>query len=139
MLTGGRQVGVRNDTKDRMVTSAALMLREHGVTGTSFAKVLRSCGGPRGSIGFHFPGGKAQLVTEAVAWAGNLVTRALTKANATGMPAEKTFAALCDNYRQQLLTTDFAAGCPVGAVAQEGHADPDLSAAVGAVLTDWRS
>ena len=57
-------MGVRNDTKDRMVTSAALMLREHGVTGTSFAKVLRSCGGPRGSIGFHFPGGKAQLGTK---------------------------------------------------------------------------
>jgi AcrR family transcriptional regulator len=131
-------VGATNDTRARMVTSAALLLCEHGVAGTSFAKVLDHSGGPRGSVGFHFPRGKAQLVVEAVRWAGGTVTRALTGASAQHKPAAEVFALICEFYRRQLEASDYAAGCPVGAVAQESHADPQLRAAVEEVLGDWR-
>jgi TetR/AcrR family transcriptional regulator, lmrAB and yxaGH operons repressor len=131
-------VGARTDTRSRMVASAALLLREHGVAGTSFAKVLEHARGPRGSVGFHFPEGKTQLVAEAVSWAGGLVTRAIGKAAADGAPADRVFAMICDHYRRHLRDSDYAAGCPVGAVAQEAHADPGLRAAVDAVLADWR-
>lgn len=131
-------MGARTDTRSRMVASAALLLREHGVGGTSFARVLEHSGGPRGSVGFHFPAGKAELVTEAVRWAGGLVTRVLAKANDEGTPADQVFAVICDLYRRQLRETDYAAGCPVGAVAMEAYADPQLRDAVDGVLSDWR-
>lgn len=121
-----------------MVASAALLLREHGVAGTSFAKVLEHSGGPRGSVGFHFPDGKAQLVTEAVRWAGGLVTRALVKARADGKSAAQVFGLICDFYRGQLEASEYTAGCPVGAVAQESYADPELHAVVDEVLAHWR-
>lgn len=131
-------MGVKTDTRQRMVASAALLLREHGVSGTSFAKVLEHSNGPRGSVGFHFPEGKAQLVTEAVRWAGGLVTRALSKARDENRPAHQVVAMICDFYRRQLTESDYTAGCPVGAVAQESHADPHLRDAVLSVLSDWR-
>jgi TetR/AcrR family transcriptional repressor of lmrAB and yxaGH operons len=131
-------VGVKNDTRARMVTSAALLLREHGVAGTSFAKVLEHAGGPRGSVGFHFPEGKNQIVVEAVRWAGGLVTAALVKANERHKPADETFAMICGFYRRQLKETNFAAGCPVGVVAQEAHAAGPMRDAVSDVLNDWR-
>ena len=121
-----------------MVTSAALLLREHGVGGTSFAKVLKHSSGPRGSVGFHFPEGKSQLVEEAVRWAGGLVTRRLARANAEQQPPDRVFAMICDIYRRQLDDTGYTAGCPVGATAQEAYADPRLRGVVADVLRDWR-
>ena len=53
------------DARQRMIVSAALLIREHGVEATSFSAVLAHSGAPRGSIYHHFPGGKAQLVEEA--------------------------------------------------------------------------
>jgi TetR/AcrR family transcriptional repressor of lmrAB and yxaGH operons len=131
-------VGARTDTRSRMVASAALLLREHGVAGTSFARVLEHSSGPRGSVGFHFPEGKSQLVAEAVRWAGGLMTRVLAKARAEGTPADQVFAMICDFYRRQLRESDYAAGCPVAAVAQEAHADPQFRDVVDQVLADWR-
>ncbi|WP_244949947.1 TetR/AcrR family transcriptional regulator [Streptomyces griseofuscus] len=56
-----------------MVLSAAALLREYGAGGTSVDKVLAHSGAPRGSVYHHFPGGRAQLIDEAVAHAGDFV------------------------------------------------------------------
>src|SRR2546423_14603501 len=60
-------------SRDRMIVSAALLLREKGLTGTSFGDVIDHSGAPRGSIYHHFPDGKAQLVQEAMRYAGSYV------------------------------------------------------------------
>jgi TetR/AcrR family transcriptional repressor of lmrAB and yxaGH operons len=120
-----------------MVSSAALLLREHGVAGTSIARVLEHSRGPRGSVQFHFPGGKAQLLTEALVWAGGLVNRVLSHAQARGDTPADVVNAICEHYKSQLVDSDFRAGCPVGAVAQEAFADPNLGASVAGVVDDW--
>ena len=130
-------MGVPTPTRARMVSSAALLLREHGVAGTSIAKVLEHSRGPRGSVQFHFPGGKAQLLTEALARAGGLVTQMLGQERAQGSSPAQVLTAICEHYERQLIDTDFRAGCPVGAVALEAHADPGLGPAAATVMTDW--
>jgi len=129
----------RTDTKDRMVTSAALLLRERGVAGTSFAKVLEHSGTPRGSLGHHFPGGKREMVADAVRWAGGAASAAMRHAVERGDTPAELFATVCGFYRRALVDTDFAAGCPVGNVAQEAHDDEPLRAAANEVFDDWRS
>jgi AcrR family transcriptional regulator len=129
----------RNDTKDRMVMSAALLLRERGVAGTSFARVLEHSGAPRGSIGHHFPGGKREMVADAVRWAGGAASAAMRHAAERGDTPAELFAMVCGFYRRALVDTDFAAGCPVGNVAQEAHDDEPLRAAAHDVFNDWRS
>jgi AcrR family transcriptional regulator len=119
-----------------MVTSAALLLREDGVAGTGFRDVVAHSGAPRGSIAHHFPGGKRQLVGEAVRYAGGLASHAMR--NRAETPAE-IVALVFGLYRRALFDTEFAAGCPVGAVAQEGYDDPELRAAVRDVFDDWRA
>jgi AcrR family transcriptional regulator len=120
-----------------MINSAALLLREHGVAGTSIARVLEHSRGPRGSVQFHFPGGKAQLLTEALAWAGGLISDVLSQARARGDAPADVVNAICEYYKRQLADSDFRAGCPVGAVAQEAFADPELGATVAGVVDDW--
>src|SRR3954452_7027429 len=96
------QVGATTDTRARMINSAALLLREHGVAGTSIARVLEHSGGPRGSVQFHFPGGKAQLLTEALAWAGALVNKVLSQAQARGDSPAEVVTTICEHYKRQL-------------------------------------
>jgi TetR/AcrR family transcriptional regulator, lmrAB and yxaGH operons repressor len=129
----------RTDTKDRMVTSAALLLREHGVGRTSFAKVLEHSDAPRGSLGHHFPGGKREMVAGAVRWAGGVASTAMRHSVERGDTPAELFAMVCGVYRRALVDSDFAAGCPVGNVAQEAHDDEPLRAAANEVFDDWRS
>jgi AcrR family transcriptional regulator len=119
-----------------MVTSAALLLREEGVARTGFRDVVAHSGAPRGSIAHHFPGGKRQLVREAVRYAGGLASYAMR--NRADTPAE-IVALIFGLYRRALFDTEFAAGCPVGAVAQEAYGDPELRAEVRAVFDEWRA
>lgn len=123
------------DTRTKMVTSAALLLRQDGVAGTGFRDVVAHSGTPRGSIGHHFPGGKRQLVAEAVRWAGSLSSNAMRSRASTPEEIVKLIFGL---YRRALNDTEFMAGCPVGAVAQEAYGDPELRPAVQAVFDDWR-
>jgi TetR/AcrR family transcriptional repressor of lmrAB and yxaGH operons len=118
-----------------MVLSAVQLLREEGIARTGFRDVVAHSGTPRGSIAHHFPGGKTQLVGEAVRLAGGISSRAMrTKASTP----EEIVRLIFGLYRRALFDTDFAAGCPVGAVAQEAYDDAELRAAVQAVFDDWR-
>ena len=47
------------------------------------------------------------------------------------------FAGMCDHYARQLERTDYAAGCPAWAVAQEAPSDPTLGPIVAQTLQDW--
>ena len=53
-----------NDTRTRILETTALLLRQRGYHGTSLNDILSASGAPRGSLYFHFPGGKDQLVIE---------------------------------------------------------------------------
>ena len=58
-------MGQRSDAKQKMVQAARQLIRERGYGATAFSDVLTLSGAPRGSVYFHFPGGKAQLGMEA--------------------------------------------------------------------------
>lgn len=133
----GVTMGLRTDTRDRMVTSAALLLRERGVARTSVATVLDHSGGPRGSVGFHFPGGRAELLTEALRSAGDRITARLTQITGTGVSPADVFQGICEYYKTQLEASDFTAGCPIGAAAQEAYDDPTLGPIVAGIIEDW--
>src|SRR6476469_2988170 len=105
--------------RERMIVSTALLVRERGARATSLDAVLEHSGAPRGSIYHHFPGGRSQLLREAVDFAGRYVERRLE--DAAGPLA--ALDALFDEYSENLVKSDFRAGCPVVAVAIETQDD----------------
>ncbi len=126
-------------SRDRMIISAALILREKGLTGTSFGDVIQHSGAPRGSIYHHFPGGKTQLVEEAVRYAGDYIAGTIDRAARDGDPvaALKAFTAA---WKTVLEASDYRAGCPVVAVAVEAHdEDSGLTDAACDAFASWRS
>ncbi|MFZ2241212.1 MAG: TetR/AcrR family transcriptional regulator [Gordonia amarae] len=132
-------MGVKTDTRQRMITAAALVMRERGIAGTTVATVLQRSGAPRGSVGFHFPGGRNELLTEALHLAGDSVSTMLRAAVEAGTPPATLIRGIGDYYKHQLAETDFHAGCPVGAAALEAYDHIELGPAVAEVIDDWTS
>jgi AcrR family transcriptional regulator len=107
--------------RERMVISAALLIRERGAHATAISDVLEHSGAPRGSAYHYFPGGRTQLLCEAVDYAGDHVGTVIDEAY-SGLDLLDT---LIDKYRRQLLDSDFRAGCPVVAVSVESGDEQD--------------
>jgi len=122
-------------TRERMVVSTVLLVREQGARATSIDDVLAHSGAPRGSVYHHFPGGRQQLLSEAIDYAGEFVAARIE----TATDALEMFDVLHHDYREQLLRTDFRAGCPVVAVAIEaGDSESDLHEHAGAAFGRWQ-
>ncbi len=125
------------DSRTRMVQSAALLLRERGLSGTSFRDVIEHSGAPRGSIYHHFPEGKRQLVREAVEMSGGWVGDAIAHLDESGDPIA-TLHAFLGVWADILRASDFRAGCPVVAVSVEANDDePEVTEAAAAAFRRW--
>ena len=122
--------------RQRMVRSAALLMRERGVQATSFADVLAHSGAPRGSIYHHFPEGKSQLIEEATRWSGRFVAEFEAAALGEDDPVAGLRAAI-EFWRAVLVESDFRAGCPIAAVTVEGDELPRARAAAAQAFQSW--
>ncbi|GAB1511461.1 TetR/AcrR family transcriptional regulator [Actinophytocola sp. KF-1] len=120
----------KSDTRERMVRSAAELLREQGAAATSIDRVLAHSGAPRGSVYHHFPGGRAQLIEEAVALSGDFIA-GLIAADEPRAVVGKFFSM----WRRWLVDSGFQAGCPIVSVTVTGET-PRLAAGVFGRWTD---
>jgi TetR/AcrR family transcriptional repressor of lmrAB and yxaGH operons len=128
----------RTDAKQRMLAATVDLLQRQGLNGTGLLQVLAESGAPRGSLYFHFPGGKEQLALEALATArdriGEWIGRGL---DAHDSPAG-VISGLFERYARRLEGTDFRFGCPVAAVTLEGATGSEaLRAACAGALEAW--
>lgn len=105
------------NTRDAMLHSAIRLFRERGVGDTSFADVLKASGAPRGSVYHYFPGGKKQLVSEAVEAAGSYAAATFERNADDPVAMVDHFA----RYNMEVLeTSGFREGCPLMAAALAG-------------------
>src|SRR5580704_1032406 len=58
--------------RERMVRSAAQLIRRKGVSGTGMREIVTEADAPRGSLQHYFPGGKEELGSDALLWMGDV-------------------------------------------------------------------
>ncbi|WAU83327.1 TetR/AcrR family transcriptional regulator [Streptomyces sp. Qhu-G9] len=126
--------------RERMVFSAAQLIRRDGVTSTGMREVATHAKAPRGSLQHYFPGGKEQLVNEAVDWAGryagNRVARFLA-ALPDPVPSG-LFAAMVRQWTEEYETDGFDRGCPVVAATVDcAQSVESTREAVAAAFAAW--
>ncbi|MFG2683822.1 TetR/AcrR family transcriptional regulator [Streptomyces sp. NPDC048392] len=103
--------------RERMVFSAAQLIRRDGVDATGMRDVAAHAGAPRGSLQHYFPGGKEQLVGEALLWAGRYAAKRVARF-LEGMERPTPsglFGAMVGQWTDEYGAAGFAAGCPVAA------------------------
>src|SRR5947208_2224286 len=101
--------------RERMVRSAMALICRQGVSGTGLREVVAHAAAPRGSLQHYFPGGKEQLVGEALALAGTTASRTVGRLADGGAAcgAGDVVAAMVGAWRRWLVESDYAQGCPV--------------------------
>jgi TetR/AcrR family transcriptional regulator, lmrAB and yxaGH operons repressor len=126
----------RGSTRRKMLLSAAEVLRERGAAGVTIDEVLTRSGAPRGSVYYHFPDGRNQLLTEALRFAGDAITSVIDHTADRGCIAlVRGFVAF---WERSLADSDFNAGCPVVAAAiGSADDDPALTAIAGEIFARW--
>lgn len=107
--------------RDRMVYSAAQLVRARGVAATGVRDVVAHAGAPRGSFQHYFPGGKVQLVGEALAWSGEFAAEWVASYARTAEDPSPAglFAHMARLWRRELTERDYERGCPMMATAAE--------------------
>jgi TetR/AcrR family transcriptional regulator, lmrAB and yxaGH operons repressor len=127
----------RGDTRTNMLISAAEAMRECGAAGVTIDEVLTRSGAPRGSVYYHFPAGRNQILAEALRYAGDAITADIDKA--AGRGAKVLLQQFVEFWERTLADSDFKAGCPVVAAAiGSGDDEVRLAAESGRIFADWR-
>jgi len=121
----------RSDAKERMVQAARQLIRERGYHATAISDVLERSGAPRGSVYFHFPGGKPQLAVEAAESHAHEQVRYIDRAAEHADSAAGLVQAYLDLAREGMLASDYARGCGIAPLVTESAQQE--SAAIGDV------
>ena len=120
-----------------MLVSAAELLRERGVAGVTIDAVLARSGCPRGSVYHHFPGGRGQILREALQFAGAEITAIIEHfPGGDGTALLRQFVGL---WRDALMTSNYAAGSPMLAAAMgSGPDEQQLISVAAGIFQRWR-
>ena len=100
-----------------MVVTTAKLMRRQGYYGTGLNQIVAEAEAPKGSMYFHFPGGKEQLAAEAIGASAAYIDAGLRACErGTALESLDTYVA---EAARVLEASDFADGCPIATVALE--------------------
>ena len=101
--------------------AAAQLIRRQGVAGTGLREVVAEADAPRGSLQHYFPGGKDELVEEALAWMGAVAVRRVDREmerSGAGSPS-RLLDGVAGYWRRDLEAEGYVGGCPLVAAATD--------------------
>jgi TetR/AcrR family transcriptional regulator, lmrAB and yxaGH operons repressor len=103
-----------------MVQAARQLIRERGYNATAFSDVLELSGAPRGSVYFHFPGGKTQLAMEAAEAHAHEQVSIIDRAADQADSATQLVELYVDLSREGMVDSNYGRGCAVAPLVNEG-------------------
>lgn len=126
------------ETRDRLLDATRELVETGGYAAAGLNQVIAASGAPRGSLYFHFPDGKDQLVGESVRRAGRSVGDTLAGLAGTSGSVEEFVESVLRYLGDRLEESGWRKGCPVATVALETAATSDpLQEACSEVYASW--
>ncbi|HSV40581.1 MAG TPA: TetR/AcrR family transcriptional regulator [Nocardioidaceae bacterium] len=115
----------RGVTRTKVLATARLLFQRQGYHATGVNQILEEADAPKGSLYFHFPGGKQQLATEAVTLGAQELGELIDAVIDDAPDPASAVRTIADLLAKQLEDSDFLDGCPITTVALEaGGSDP---------------
>ena len=112
-------------TRHKLVQAAVALMRRTGLTGAGINEVVRESGAPKGSVYHFFPGGKQQIVAEALAeYATTVVDFIDATLQRKRTPASKV-KALFDAFAERVEQGRYQSSCAAGTVCLDLDADSE--------------
>lgn len=112
----GRRTTGDRPPRAKLIVATLDLLRRSGLSGAGINQVVDASRAPKGSVYHYFPGGKEQLVTEALQEAERIIGSQLKKTFQTSAPLSRKVRTLFTDTAAWLEANNFMKGCPVAAV-----------------------
>lgn len=129
-----------SSAREDMLTTAVDLFAARGYEGVGIAELLAKSGSPRGSLYFHFPGGKEQIGAEVVARVGAEVAARFRGLHDSGVDLETFIDRVFKTTAKESKERNYTASCPMAAIATGfGNDNPKLAAAVRAAFASWEA
>lgn len=125
-------------TRDRIIQAAIELFYAHGYAGTGMAEILKKANANSGSFYFFFTS-KEDLLLAVLDWyQQNLGPVLLEPVFQQSRDPIKRIFLLLEKYRQNIIATEFAFGCPIGRLALEIEPDRRMvHDKIAANFTGW--
>ena len=118
--------------------SAAALVRQRGVHGVGLRQIVAHADGPRGSLQRYFPGGKTQLITEALQLVGAEVLGETESRLVEATTLAEAIDAIFAPWHRVLVESHFTMGCPIAATVIDAGGDDELRREARDLLDQWR-
>lgn len=106
-------------SRDAFVETTGRLLRRQGYAATGLNEIVAASGAPRGSLYFHFPGGKQELAIAAMEHAGGRLRDAIAAVMASGDGPADSLGRLIDALAAGLEASGYRDGCPIATITLE--------------------
>jgi AcrR family transcriptional regulator len=121
--------------RERIVHTTRDLLRRRGVAGTTMLDVVAAAGASRGSLYHYFPGGRSEMVEDAVTDAVTEYSDALLAL--VDLAPREAIPLIVEVWRSEAEASGYAAGCPVVAAALGGEAEPGAREIAARAFIEW--
>lgn len=127
-----------NTTRIRMIETTLRLIQTRGLHGVSLNDVLGESGAPRGSLYFHFPGGKEALVLEAMQSGIEEASRELRESLGQAANPAEGVRLFFQAAAAEMTDSEYSFGCPVAPIILDApEISSELAAACRAALEEW--
>lgn len=127
-------------TRERFLESTIFLMRRAGLSGAGINQVLKHSGAPKGSMYYHFPGGKLEMAAAALKLYGERVADAFENLLASRRRPGEKIRALFRGAGERLAQAGFEISCAAGAVSLDlDAAGSSIQPVIDRVFASWRS
>jgi TetR/AcrR family transcriptional regulator, lmrAB and yxaGH operons repressor len=139
-VSGGASLTKGFHTKASLARTACELLGRNGFHGTGLNDLIAASGAPRGSLYYHFPGGKAEMVAAGLEIARADTASLLRNAFAGQKPIQEKVTALFGHLTDSMKDDVDSYGCPVAAVALDNFGGDDgIRTQCESIFATWRN
>src|SRR6188508_636933 len=104
------------DSKRKTIDAAVKLFRRQGYNGTGLSEILAAGGAPRGSLYFHFPGGKDEIALESLKSVEMATKAGIAEAIAQASTMDEFLDLVVEVMTGHMAVSEFRDGCLVAAV-----------------------
>jgi TetR/AcrR family transcriptional repressor of lmrAB and yxaGH operons len=121
-----------------MIETTAGLVHRRGFHGTSLNEILEQSGAPRGSLYYHFPGGKEELVLEATRQGVARITSFLQEIFKEVPDRAEAVRSFVEAAAQELRDSGYVFGCPVAPIVLDSPESSELAEICRDALEEWQ-
>ncbi|MBA3868114.1 MAG: TetR/AcrR family transcriptional regulator [Anaerolineae bacterium] len=106
-------------TRDQIIETTCDLLELQGYHATGLNQIIKESGSPKGSLYYHFPGGKEELAIESVNHVGNIVLQRIHENLAQIENPAEAIRIFIKNIALNIKLSGYRAGGPITTIAME--------------------